>query len=901
MITVTDIDTLKVIYLLGFGNYTPNYGKKVKVLQDSLFVTVLQGTSGDLDSQIFIDKNTLNLNFFPSKISLPSNSIEEGRYMKYYNGEVVLLPLESKGVNDSYLLPYMYDVNYCYIDDSGNVFINNIEPELATDIDYGCGIYLDFQNGLNDLFGNAWKYSSIIGIPLNITNGMLNLTSSMSISIRQPSDDNIKEALSLCLSTPWRLILNFTINSSSGSLTNLFSMKDNQTNFGPLCLEYDSTNLYLKSSASNSMWDVTEDLGIYSVGSPNQLIVYYDGTNIVAQLNNNTQGLNLYVFNNYLLDSVLCGDNPIDISISKITFTPYIQNDFSVRDCKSFASCLTLDASITDLYGLPWYSAGIMNFTSDGIEISNSSFVYTTCYPLVQNYPKWTLEITVNASSYGKILSYGSFHSITVSIYSDKIRINNITGLYNFSLNTSYSLIVNYASNVSIYVNGILIQVQQEVSNIIADPVFKLGGFDFTGYVKNLRFTPYIINSVPPIYEMNCYKDVFSKSTNQWKRIGNQKLDSNNIYYLGSYSNDMIVQYLNLNVESNTNYLLPNKKYSFSKDVVKYDASGSLLMFENATSYKKYSYPSIKFVSVGIFTIIVDMSNVVYVVGNLMTTYIGSDITWVEVGSLNENSQAMDYGSGYIIDNGDLYSIGSNAYGQLGLGNTTDANVFTKVTPVSVSDNAWKKIYTTGAHTFAIVGDSKCLYFSGLDIVPNSTTFNKCYFSNGDEVSNVEKVLFTLKNGIINIFILVADKVYTASSDFQGFCQLNINNVIDISNGGSESIFAIDTWNTIYMLNSDVKKVYIGFQPAIAKKMFGSNVNNNWIILSMFDNSCYSMIDDTVFKKFQLNNVIDAKACRYLDSNSNIYDYYYVLTSDNRTYFCGTINGVTSNLSELSI
>lgn len=74
-------------------------------------------------------------------------------------------------------------------------------------------------------------------------------------------------------------------------------------------------------------------------------------------------------------------------------------------------------------------------------------------------------------------------------------------------------------------------------------------------------------------------------------------------------------------------------------------------------------------------------------------TQVGTDNNWAKV-------VCGSYATFAIKSDGSLWATGYNYYGQLGLGDTYDRNIFTKV-----GDDIWKDISTSGYHSFGIKED----------------------------------------------------------------------------------------------------------------------------------------------------------------------------------------------------
>lgn len=931
-----------------------------------------------------------------NQISTKNNSINSclmdkngyPRYLIYnVNGEVELVaPLRATINNNtikitiSTVLPYNSDVTYCFIDSKSNVYVNSIEPEFISKLSYGPGIYLDFTNNLYDPFGNVWRCNSITGNTTHIVSTSF-VTSPkiprLAFFLQRPDYTCVRQHISFCYNLPWSLDLAFTPFVSSNSTFDVFRIANEVVDMGPILIQIKNGNVYFGSSYTANSWDIYINLGPYLVNTLVSIRIDFDTQNFVCD--NTGQPTNIPYggsSNAYYYDIHECtlGLYPNQsypsscISISQVILTPYIRtSDIFLNPTigEPFASCVLLSSDLGDLYDIRWIyntTSLTLRFSPNGVYIAPGIIVYTTNFPVASKYSRWTLEFDFYMSSYGTLVNYGNYYK-GLQISADQNGINLYSGNtsygypFNLAKNIKYNLIVQYTMILTVYINGNIVGYYDTIGSFSTDPVFIIGSLtgSFTGYIKNLRFTPYLVYTgksltLPTNYTTNCCKDIYNYTSNTWTRIGAPS--TGDILYIGSYSTSNINMWYDTLPDNITKrYYFPSKSYSLYNDIILYDKYGTLIFNNPGSVASKVRYPPIKFISCGTYSLIVDINNFVYMVGDFSgvtsssITYIGTNVTYVEVSPMCYDFTRIDDRSGFIIDNGDLYAIGLNNNGQLGTGNNNPCTSFIKIDRVSLTDNVWKEVYTTGLETVAIVGNGRFLFSSGIRLFGNSpsartNTFNQLYYSNNTPVSNVSKVIFRLvfdnANNYTYLIILCGDRVYYAgyrSGDTnavsigyvgssnrdisKGLIDLNISNIVDIVDSGANdskvySTFAIDRWGSVYLINGYYdtnfslypRKIYVNsFEPLIVKRLFGCKANSNWVMASTHSGQTYVMlrleqsdIPDranqtdplTSFTKFPLKNVIDAMA----SSCANI-EYYYLLTADNEIYYCGnyTVRG----------
>ena len=123
----------------------------------------------------------------------------------------------------------------------------------------------------------------------------------------------------------------------------------------------------------------------------------------------------------------------------------------------------------------------------------------------------------------------------------------------------------------------------------------------------------------------------------------------------------------------------------------------------------------------------------------------------------------------FIVDAGNMYACGSNAFGQLGLGSTTQQNTLTIVPKISAQN--WFAVWQFGQASFAITDSASGykLYACGnnanniLGIAANGgtvSTFTPCVTSAGIAITNVKKVIAAVQQGTatyITIYVILND------------------------------------------------------------------------------------------------------------------------------------------------
>lgn len=118
----------------------------------------------------------------------------------------------------------------------------------------------------------------------------------------------------------------------------------------------------------------------------------------------------------------------------------------------------------------------------------------------------------------------------------------------------------------------------------------------------------------------------------------------------------------------------------------------------------------------------------------------------------------------FIIDNGNMYSAGSNGVGQLGQGTTTQQNTLTLV-PRQGGAN-WYNVWQFGQVTFAVTdaASNYTLYACGSNagyalgvgsLTSNFTTFTQCIFPNGAPVTNVKNVIGSMGSSTPNVVVMI--------------------------------------------------------------------------------------------------------------------------------------------------
>lgn len=1032
---VPDILTLQSNYLIGWGNTIPYYGKVIRVLNYNgkpATITIVEGASNNMNSQIYVNSNTLDLLYNPSSY-LPNTSnieshiqsidgllyaanintkyptttnnsinvcrVDKNGYPMYLihedDGSPLLTPLRATinntpvNIANSISLQYNHAINYCYIDVNGLAFCNSIPPELVNGINYGIGYYLNFSSNIDDMFNNTWRCNVINGNPASyIVNSSLYLDTLKGIGtfVQIPSVLYIRQHMAFSFSFCWMIDFYFKITYTSDGT--LFQIINNDTNFGMLKLIYDASNLKLSSSFDGSTNNISQAIGSYVSGSTNYIAIRFDSQVMKVNLNGNptvSMPVNNFSYQ-YIMHEMFIGNDPAlnssKTTINEFTFTPYIRNLQTIFNTpntiianpstlygNSFASYIDLHTDIIDHYSnILWYGVGNLNYTVDGLTVDANNYIYTVNFPIVTNVPTWSIDFNVYVSAYGRVMKWGQvYNGMNIIISPNSIDIHlgtddtvtpqitlNVPG--SFPLNVKYRVLITYASYYTVYIDNVITAVLSDAGNLVADPIFIIGNETFSGCVEEFRFTPFLVGP-DTAFGMNCYKDFYDTSTSSWIRLGASNTNNaSDILYIGSYTEENIIQWFDTMPDINNNLKLTNNKYSTDKNIIFYEGSGRVtyLPHPGSVSFFKAHFPPIKLIAVGLYNIIVDTSNYVYLFGDNTNAYSlpppiykGNNITYVDVGSLNFDSTDLSYKNGYIIDDSELYVIGPNTLGGLGLGNNTAVTTFTKVNRIPIADNSWQEIYTSGAHAFAIVGTSRQLYYAGTggfnpcDNSSSRDTFCQCYFSNNLPIDNVTKVKFRVAYSYMHAIIVSNSRVYcicyrsgsaakgifslgsnsmAIRDESQGFIDMGLDNIVDLADSGVDNLltnccFAIDMWGAIYVIcgaYSDTTvyvtqpyKLYMNKELFIVKKILHPSVHGLWLMAILHDGRTYVMMNNlfendivnrtsgngpiTSFMKYPRDYIVDGVAFNFYGNSGSI-NAYYLLDVENKIYFCDGVN-----------
>ena len=252
-----------------------------------------------------------------------------------------------------------------------------------------------------------------------------------------------------------------------------------------------------------------------------------------------------------------------------------------------------------------------------------------------------------------------------------------------------------------------------------------------------------------------------------------------------------------------------------------------------------------------------------------VTTNINNDVAQIACGG----------SSTFILKNdGSLWSCGNNNRGQLGLGDTTDRNVFTQVT--TNINNDVKQIVCGNNHTFILKNDGSLWSCGGngsgqlgLNDTTDRTTFTQV-------TTNVNNDVKQIACGSVHTFILKNDgSLWSCGNNGSG--QLGLNDTT------KRTSFTQVTTN----INNDVKQVSCAcyYRHVLILKNDGS-------VWACGDNRAgqLGLGDTTTYTSFtqvttNINNDVKYVACCGSLSSSSVFDLNsFIVKNDNSLWGCGS-------------
>jgi alpha-tubulin suppressor-like RCC1 family protein len=168
---------------------------------------------------------------------------------------------------------------------------------------------------------------------------------------------------------------------------------------------------------------------------------------------------------------------------------------------------------------------------------------------------------------------------------------------------------------------------------------------------------------------------------------------------------------------------------------------------------------------------------------------------------------AGEYHSLVLTNDGKVYAVGYNNFGQLGLSSNADCNSFTEV--ISISDVSL--IATGNDHSFALTNDGK-VYAAGLNNIGGLGLGNN---ANRDIFTEViflgDKNITAIDGGVYHSFALTNDgKVYAAGGNSNGQLGLGNNanhyNFTEVTSVSGVSVIAAGYYHSFALSNNG--KVY---------------------------------------------------------------------------------------------
>lgn len=788
-----------------------------------------------------------------------------------------------------YNLPYTYDMNYCYIDESGGIGVAGIEPEYIDSPSIGIGFYLDFQNNLEDKFGNIWNLSYIKGntdhLSIYKNHNTLYLdamTKHISTYIPSPTIDMI-EHISFCYTIPWTIDFYFRKNYTDFTNQDIILINNSSgSNYGSVYLLYMFNILYFYSSYYGNKWDVQNIIGSLTEDW-NYIHIYYDGNHIYVTLNNYTVNIpgSVPPGSFQYVDTIILGTSTdyqisaYNVYYTEFCFTPYYREKQLVYDFpqktldevtytygKSFSSLLS-SKNTSDAYNLRWHNYGTV-FTNDGILFKAGNFMVCTNYPLASEHETWRFSIDITLTGgYGYIVNYANLFIIFVSnnnILSLIIN-GNVTDILLIIYNTKYTFEVVFSGSYRTYINNTYIKCITGTPNINPNPVLVLGRSSFSGYLDNISF-------IPSSKNLSIYKDVYVRSLKSWMRIGSN-LDFN-ILYIGSYNNYSINHYYGIDYVDNRSYPLD--------------------FYNNIKALPLTFSINIKLFTIKTVAMMADYNGFVYVIdsnGYHKCIYSGKSIDWVDIDVYND--------SRLIIDSGDLYIFGSNSYAQLG--GDFPMQSYLKFTMLQrIQGRPWNKTYTFLDTIYSDVGTDRQLFVSGTATRNVSITndspylFKTCCYSNSEVVYNADKLVYST-----GYYAILSEGCVYYSKE-QGFTKILISNIVDIATNGSTALYGLDDLGSLYLIYGAYGGSNFSVYPS---KIFNMNINRifgspQWLIVTSNEGNNYILLDTTAevdipsrinstsaiekFARIEIYNGIksvstDPNAYYITDTLSNIYMY----------------------------
>ena len=213
---------------------------------------------------------------------------------------------------------------------------------------------------------------------------------------------------------------------------------------------------------------------------------------------------------------------------------------------------------------------------------------------------------------------------------------------------------------------------------------------------------------------------------------------------------------------------------------------------------------------------------------------------------------------------GSIYSCGNNYYGQLGLNDTTDRNIFTKVT--TNVNNDVKQIVCDGNHTFILKKDGS-LWACGsnsygqLGLGTSNTTANNPF---AQVATNVKQVSCSSEYAVI---LKNDGSVWS--------CGFNSNGQLGLGDTTAREVFTQVTTN----INNDVKQIVCGYNFTFIIKNDGSLWTcggNYYGQLGLGNNG--SGTNKTTFTQVGINDVKQINCGQY---------HTYIIKNDGSVWACG--------------
>ena len=213
---------------------------------------------------------------------------------------------------------------------------------------------------------------------------------------------------------------------------------------------------------------------------------------------------------------------------------------------------------------------------------------------------------------------------------------------------------------------------------------------------------------------------------------------------------------------------------------------------------------------------------------------------------------------------GSIYSCGNNYYGQLGLNDTTDRNIFTKVT--TNVNNDVKQIVCDGNHTFILKKDGSlwaCGYntYGQLGLGTSNTTANNPF---AQVATNVKQVSCSSEYAVI---LKNDGSVWS--------CGFNSNGQLGLGDTTAREVFTQVTTN----INNDVKQIDCGYNFTFIIKNDGSLWTcggNYYGQLGLGNNG--SGTNKTTFTQVGINDVKQINCGQY---------HTYIIKNDDSVWACG--------------